>query len=108
VARALGNLSLPLEEIIQTLKKMTADKEWEVQAQAFKSLGKLRCREALDVLSRGLFSPHWHCRLNAAWALANLGIVGLERLKKISRQKEDNYAADMANMVLNTMIITRT
>ncbi len=101
-ARALGYLSVP--DSMPTLIELTKDQDWEVRAQAIKSLGKLKCSDALDVFADGLFSPHWHIRLNAAYALFNLGLPGITRLKEISKQKKDRYAADMASMVLSDLI----
>lgn len=106
VARALGNLKIPLPEIIQILMKLSRDKAWEVKAQALKSLGNLQSQLALDVLTGSLFSPHWYCRLNAGFALVKLGKNGIERLKQITNQKKDKYAAEMAQMVLEESIIT--
>jgi len=105
-ARALGNLKTPLPEIIKALMKLSRDEAWEVKAQALKSLGKLQSQRALDVLSESLFSPYWYCRLNAGFALTKVGEKGIERLKQISIQKKDKYAAEMAQMVLEESIIT--
>ncbi|OQX55250.1 MAG: hypothetical protein B5M54_03150 [Candidatus Aminicenantes bacterium 4484_214] len=104
-ARALGNLSLPLEEIIETLLLMAEDEAWEVKAQALKSLGKLRVKKAIPLLAQALFSPSWYCRLNGGHALVRLGEEGLEILRKIARQKKDPYAADMAKMILDEIMI---
>lgn len=104
-ARALGNLSLPLDEIIDTLLVMAEDDAWEVRAQALKSLGKLRVKKALPLLSQALFSPSWYCRLNGARALVQLGEEGLEVLQKIAHQRKDPYAADMAKMILEEIMI---
>lgn len=101
-ARALGYLSVP--DSMPILIELTKDQDWEVRAQAIKSLGKLKCFEALGVFADGLFSPHWHIRLNAAYGLFNLGLPGITRLKEISSQKKDRYAADMASMVLSDLI----
>ncbi|MCP2619813.1 HEAT repeat domain-containing protein [Candidatus Aminicenantes bacterium AC-334-K16] len=106
-ARALGNLSLPLEEIIDTLLLMAEDEAWEVKAQALKSLGKLRPKKALPLLAQALFSPYWYCRLNGAHALVQFGEKGLKTLRKIAQQKKDPYAADMARMILEEIVITR-
>ena len=55
---------------------------------------------ALETLRKAMFSPHWHCRRNAGFALANLGDAGLKHLKEIAAQRADKYAADMARMIL--------
>ncbi len=104
-ARALGNLNTPLPEIIQTLMNLAQDESWEVKAQALKGLGKLQSQSALDVLTESLYSSNWYCRLNAGFALLQLGKRGIERLKQISSQKKDKYAAQMAQMVLEESII---
>jgi len=106
VARALGNLNTPLPEIIQALMKLARDEAWEVKAQALKSLGRLQSHSALDVLTESLFSPYWYCRLNAGYALIKFGQKGIDRLKQISNQKKDKYAAEMAQMVLEESIMT--
>jgi hypothetical protein len=103
-ARALGRLLVPAST--STLCALAADPEWEVQAQALRSLGGLQDWQAIPVLVKGLFSKHWHVRHNAGYALAAFGLVGILQLQEISRQQEDRYAADMATMVLDTVILT--
>ncbi|MFW6124088.1 MAG: HEAT repeat domain-containing protein [Acidobacteriota bacterium] len=106
LARALGNLNTPLSEIRKALMKLARDKAWQVRAQALKSLGNLQNFQALDLLTESLFSPHWHCRRNAGFALLKLGQKGFKRLQQIANQKKDKYAAEMAQMVLEESIIT--
>ena len=105
VAKTLGNLNTPLPEIRQSLIKLARDEAWEVKAQALKSLGRLQSQSALDVLTESLFSHHWYCRLNAGYALVKLGQKGMGRLKQISNQKKDKYAAEMAQMVLEDSLV---
>ena len=62
--------------------------------------------ETLPVLAKALFSPHWHVRYNAGYGLAAFGLVGVLQLQEISRQKQDRFAADMAAMVLDTVILS--
>jgi HEAT repeat protein len=100
VARALGRLNILVKPVTRALAGLTKDDAWEVQAQALKSLGRLHVTTSLETLRRGMFSPHWHCRRNAGFALANLGGAGLKHLKEIAAQRADRYAADMARMVL--------
>lgn len=99
VARTLGKLLLP--EAVGTLLALVSDEAWEVQAQAVKSLGKLKDRSALDILTGALFSPFWYVRYNAGYGLAEMGEEGLRRLKKVAAQQGDRYARDMSVMVLN-------
>jgi len=82
-ARALGNLLMP--EAQKDLIRLTEDEAWEVQAQAYKSLGKLKLNDSPDVLETGLYSFNWHVRYNAGYSLAMLGISGIERLKAIAK-----------------------
>ena len=103
-ARALGRLLIPAS--VKVLTTLAADPAWEVQTQAVRSLGILRNWKTLPILAKALFSPHWHVRYNAGYGLAAFGLVGVLQLQEISRQKEDRYAADMAAMVLDTVIIT--
>jgi len=103
-ARALGRMLVPAS--VKVLTALAADPSWEVQAQAVRSLGSLQNWKTLPVLAKALFSPHWHVRYNAGYGLAAFGLVGVLQLQEISRQKEDRYAADMAAMVLDTVIIT--
>jgi hypothetical protein len=103
-ARTLGRLLVPASARI--LSALATDAEWEVQAQAIRSLGNLQDWKTLPILVKGLFSPNWHVRYNAGYGLAAFGLVGVLQLQEISRQKEDRYAADMAAMVLDTVIIT--
>jgi hypothetical protein len=103
-ARALGRLAVPGST--STLYALAADPEWEVQAQALRSLGSLQDGQAVPVLVKGLFSKHWHVRYNAGYALAALGLVGILELQEISRQNEDRFAAEMAAMVLDTVVLT--
>ena len=107
IARALGNLNLPVHEIIDALIKFCSDDAWEVQAQAIRSLGKLRYQKAHDYIAKFLFSPFWYCRLNAGYALVNLGALGIQRLKKVAKQTNDKYAADMALMILNEIVYSQ-
>ena len=102
-ARALGHLGVPASA--RTLCVLAADPAWEVQAQALRSLGLLLDWKTLPIVARGLFSPSWHVRYNAGYALAAFGLVGVLELQSISRQKDDRYAADMAAMVLDSVIL---
>jgi hypothetical protein len=103
-ARTLGRLLVP--ESVRTLTDLAADASWEVQAQALRSLGHLQDWRTIPILIKGLFSPQWHVRYNAGYGLAAFGLVGILQLQEISRQKEDRFAADMASMVLDTVILT--
>lgn len=103
-ARALGRLHIPSS--VKILTALAADPAWEVQAQAVRSLGSLQDWKTLPLLAKALFSPHWHVRYNAGYGLAAFGLVGILQLQEISRQGEDRFAADMATMVLDTVIIT--
>ncbi len=102
-ARTLGRLLVPGS--VKTLRALAADASWEVQAQAIRSLGCLQDWGSIPVLVKALFSPHWHVRYNAGYGLASFGLVGILQLQEVSRQKEDRYAADMATMVLDTVIL---
>ncbi len=103
-ARALGHLLVPGSA--KTLMALAADPSWEVQAQAMRGLGALQDWQAVPLLVKGLFSPHWHVRYNAGFGLAALGLVGILQLQEISRQNADRFAADMAAMVLDTVVLT--
>jgi len=103
-ARALGKLSVPASR--DTLIHLAEDEAWEVKAQALRSLGFLKDRKTLPVLAESLFSPHWHVRYNAGYGLAAFGLAGILRLQEISRQKKDKFAADMAAMVLDSIVLT--
>ncbi len=103
-ARALGHLLVPASARI--LSALAADPDWAVQAQAIRSLGYLQDWKTLPFLTQALFSPNWHVRYNAGYGLAAFGLVGVLRLQEVSRQKEDKFAADMATMVLDTVILT--
>jgi hypothetical protein len=103
-ARALGRMLVPAS--VKVLTALAADPAWEVQAQAVRSLGSLQNWKTLPLLAKALFSPHWHVRYNAGYGLAAFGLVGILQLQEISRQREDRFAADMAAMVLDTIILT--
>jgi len=103
-ARALGRLLVPGSA--KTLCALAADSAWEVQAQAVRSLGSLQDWKTLPLLAMALRSPHWHVRYNAGYGLAAFGLMGILQLQEISRQKEDRFAADMAAMVLDTVVMT--
>jgi hypothetical protein len=103
-ARALGRLLVPGS--VQTLLDLAADPSWEVQAQALRGLGALQDERALPLLVRGLSSAHWHVRYNAGYGLAAFGLTGLDRLREVARQKDDRFAADMAAMVLDGVVLT--
>ncbi len=103
-ARALGRLLVPGSA--KVLSGLAADGAWEVQAQAVRSLGSLQDWRTLPILAKALFSPHWHVRYNAGYGLAAFGLIGILQLQEISRQREDRFAADMAAMVLDTVILT--
>lgn len=102
-ARALGHLLVPGSA--GTLMTLAADPCWEVQAQALRSLGALQDWQTVPLLVKGLFSPHWHVRYNAGFGLAAFGLIGIVQLQEVSRQTEDRYAADMAAMVLDTVVL---
>jgi len=101
-ARALGNLLI--HEAQNDLIRLTEDEAWEVQAQAYKSLGRLKVSDSLDVLEKGLYSFNWHVRYNAGYSLAMLGIPGIKRLKAVVKGKKDRFASDMATMVLDSVL----
>jgi hypothetical protein len=103
-ARALGRLLVPGSA--KVLSALAADEAWEVQAQAVRSLGNLQDWKTLPILVKALFSPHWHVRYNAGYGLAAFGLVGVLQLQEVSGQQEDRFAADMAAMVLDTVILT--
>ena len=103
-ARTLGRLLVPGSA--RVLSRLAADPAWEVQAQAIRSLGNLQEWRTIPLLVKALFSPTWHVRYNAGYGLAAFGIVGVLQLQEISRQKEDRFAADMAAMVLDSLILT--
>ncbi len=103
VARTLGRIVDP--DNLRTLLRLAADEAWEVQAQAVRSLASFKTPESLQVCYRGLFSPSWHVRHNSARALAALGEQGLEKLREATAQEKDNYARDMAVMILEEMAI---
>jgi hypothetical protein len=102
-ARALGRLLVPGS--VKTLLDLAADPSWEVQAQALRGLGSLQDGQAIPLLVKGLFSPHWHVRYNAGFGLAAFGLTGILQLQDVSRQRHDRYAADMATMVLETVVL---
>jgi hypothetical protein len=102
-ARSLGRLLVPASS--RTLCALAADREWEVQAQAIRSLGNLQDEKTVPLLLKALFSPNWHVRYNAGYGLAAFGTAGVLQLQEISRQREDRYAADMAAMVLDSLIL---
>jgi hypothetical protein len=102
-ARALGHLLVPASR--RPLMTLAADPAWEVQAQALRSLGYLQDPRAIPVLVKALFSLNWHVRNNAGHALAAFGPVGLQQLREIASQRSDRYAADMAAMVLDDVIL---
>jgi hypothetical protein len=102
-ARTLGRLLVPAS--VRALTALAADPSWEVQAQAIRSLGSLEDWKTIPILVKALFSPHWHVRYNAGYGLAAFGLVGILQLQEVSRQQEDRYAADMAAMVLDTVIL---
>ena len=103
VARALGNLTVPDTE--DTLIDLSREDIWEVKSQAIISLGKLKTRKGLEILTEALYSPVWYIRLNAGNALANMGTEGIKRLEEITEQKQDRFAAEMAAMILDEMIV---
>jgi len=103
-ARALGRLLVPGSA--KVLSALAADEAWEVQAQAARSLGSLQDWRTVPILAKALFSPNWHVRYNAGYGLAAFGLIGILQLQEISRQREDRFAADMAAMVLDTVILT--
>jgi len=103
-ARTLGRLLVPASRRI--LMALATDPEWEVQAQAIRGLGNLQDWRAIPLLVKALFSPNWHVRYNAGYGLAAYGLVGVLQLQEVSRQKEDRYAAEMAGMVLDSIVLT--
>ena len=102
LAKSLGKLLHP--DSFSVLLELSADKAWEVQAQAIKGLGRLKNPEALSTLRKALFSPFWYVRFNGGHGLADLGEEGIFCLRGVAAQKEDKYASDMAIMVLNEII----
>jgi hypothetical protein len=105
VAKALSRFLIP--DSYSVLEELAGDAAWEVQAQAFKGLGKIKDAGALVILTRGLYSPVWHVRYNAREALIDLGPIGITRLEEVARQKEDRFASDMAAMALEDLSLAQ-
>ena len=96
VARALG--SYPGGESLGALRRLAADKAWQVRAQAIQSLGKVGAA-TVDLFQRGLQDASWWVRLRGALALARSGPVGRDVLLA-AEIGPDAFARDMARLVL--------
>ncbi len=90
--QALGRLCDPRSLPAVTLA--TADKAWEVRAQAAICLGRLGSREAVPALKQLLADEQWWVRYHAAQSMASMGHPGVLCLQTLA---EDGLP-DAANM----------
>src|SRR5690606_4989585 len=67
-----------------TIKKLMADKDWEVRAAVAKSLGSLHAAGSIPLLRNALKDANWWVRNNSAESLAKLGETGFEVLCQIA------------------------
>jgi HEAT repeat protein len=96
VARALG--LYPGSESVEALRRLAEDRVWQVRAQAFQSLGKIRA-PLLELFQQALRDPSWWVRLRGALALSRAGPGGRDALLK-AEVGGDAFARDMARLIL--------
>jgi HEAT repeat protein len=75
------------------------DDNWEVRAQAAKSLGTLGDKQAVGKLKQVLSDENWWVRHNTAEALYKLGEEGIEVLRETSRSEEGAPQATAAQVL---------
>lgn len=97
VATCLRNFPHP--QAAGVLRRLLADREWQVRARAAASLGAIGAVEAGGELLGALCDANWWVRLRAAIALRLLGPGGVIALRAVDRGG-DPYASDMARYVL--------
>lgn len=96
VARALAKCFLP--ETVVALRRMLAEGDWRIRAQAARSLGELGAESAIDVLTEAMADSSWWVRFRSALALASLGRLGHTALRRVATSA-DAFASDMARFV---------
>lgn len=96
VARALAKCFLP--ETVVALRRMLAETDWRIRAQAARSLGELGAESAISVLADAMADLSWWVRFRSALALASLGKLGHTALRRVATSA-DQYASDMAKFV---------
>lgn len=97
VARALGILAYP--DGSEAIAKLAADPEWKVRAEAAEAAGRSDLTTFIDQLSVLLGDENWWVRFRAGEALAALGGIGIEALRRLASSAEDR-AGRMAAVVL--------
>lgn len=82
-------------EILQAV----ADPDWQVRAEACRTLSFLRFPEGLHVLETAATDPDWTVRSNAVRAISKMGEAGEESLLRVLRG-DDHYASQAALAIL--------
>lgn len=97
---ARGLATMPTDQVVLVLERLTRDDAWQVRLQAVKALGRIATPSRLGALRAGLHDQaHW-VRLRAGGALARLGDQGRQILTAASTG-EDAGARDVARLVLS-------
>lgn len=87
------------DKAVSILTNMLNNQEWEVRSASVQLLSNLSAAGAIDKIAILLRDPTWWVRLNAAFALKNLGSEGMNVLK-LQNPVNDKYAYEAAQYVL--------
>ena len=80
---------------VPRIASLTKHSVWFVRMQAAKVLGRIGQPEHLKLLEALLSDREWWVRYRAAQAITALPFLGPNQLRKLRRQQDDRYAADI-------------
>ena len=80
---------------VPRIASLTKHTVWFVRMQAAKVLGRIGQPEHLKLLEALLNDQEWWVRYRAAQAITSLPFLGPNQLRKLRREQEDRYAADI-------------
>lgn len=90
------------ENSISALTELLQSDLWQVRTVTLNILGSLKSTSVIETLSHYLKDSNWWVRLSAAQSLKGLGEPG-KAVLKAQDAKEDKFAFDVANHVLDTL-----
>lgn len=86
---------------IQIIRQHLSNNDWEIRTIAAKCIGILKDKDSIPQLDQLLKDSQWWVRHNAAKALANMGITGIDVLKA-QRPDVDRFAYEISQYVLDS------
>ncbi len=89
----------------EILIRLMVAPEWEVRAQAARSLGYLASADTAGILIQGMRDRSFWVRRNSSLALATMGDLGRASLQDAALTDEDRFARDAAREALGRLAV---